>query len=112
LLEAAGYDVLAAADGEQALALLQERGADLVLTDVEMPRRDGIELTRAVRSSPRFGALPVVLLTGRQSEDDRRRGLEAGADAYLVKSSFDQRQLLATVAQLLQGGDDDPRADR
>jgi two-component system chemotaxis sensor kinase CheA len=104
LLEAAGYEVAVAPDGEAALALLSQNGADLVLSDVEMPRMDGIELTRAVRATPRLAKTPVVLLTGLASEEDRRRGLEAGADAYLVKSSFDQRVLLDTVAELLEGG--------
>jgi two-component system chemotaxis sensor kinase CheA len=102
ILEASGYEILPAADGEQAWSLLQQHGADLVLTDVEMPRMDGFELARAVRQSGRFARLPVVLLTGLASEADRRRGLEAGADAYLVKSAFDQRELLDTVADLLE----------
>jgi two-component system chemotaxis sensor kinase CheA len=102
ILEASGYEVLPAADGEQAWSLLQQHGADLVLTDVEMPRMDGFELARAVRQSGRFARLPVVLLTGLATEADRRRGLEAGADAYLVKSAFDQRELLEIVADLLE----------
>jgi two-component system chemotaxis sensor kinase CheA len=102
ILEASGYEVLAAADGEQAWALLQQQGADLVLSDVEMPRMDGFELTRAIRRSPRFARLPVVLLTALEDEGDRRRGLEAGADAYLVKSAFDQRVLVETLSELLE----------
>jgi two-component system, chemotaxis family, sensor kinase CheA len=101
ILEAAGYEVLTAPDGQAAWELLQERGADLLVSDVEMPRLDGVALTEAVRGSPRFRALPVVLVTGRASEQDRARGLQAGADAYLVKSAFDQRALLETVARLL-----------
>jgi two-component system chemotaxis sensor kinase CheA len=101
ILEAAGYEVLTAPDGEAAWQLLQEHGADLLVTDIEMPRMDGFALTEAVRASPRFRALPVVLVTGRASEEDRARGLRAGADAYLVKSGFDQKNLLETVARLL-----------
>jgi two-component system chemotaxis sensor kinase CheA len=104
ILESSGYDVLAAADGEQAWALLQREGADAVVSDVEMPGRDGFELTKAVRASQRFARLPVVLLTALASDADRRRGLEAGADAYLVKSAFDQRELLETLSHLLQEG--------
>ncbi|HET9594636.1 MAG TPA: response regulator, partial [Anaeromyxobacteraceae bacterium] len=103
LLEAAGYEVQAVPDGEAALNLLSAQGADLVVSDVEMPRRDGVELTRAIRSTPRLARLPVVLLTALASDEDRRRGLEAGADAYLTKGAFDQRVLLDTVADLLQG---------
>jgi two-component system chemotaxis sensor kinase CheA len=101
ILEAAGYAVQAAADGSEAWQLLQERGADLIVADVEMPRMDGIDLTATIRRSPRFRALPVILVTALDSEQDRRRGLEAGADAYLIKSAFDQKSLLETVSQLL-----------
>jgi two-component system chemotaxis sensor kinase CheA len=81
--------------------MLQERGADVLVTDVEMPRMDGIALTETVRGSPRFRDLPVVLVTSHESDADKARGLRAGADAYLVKSAFDQRTLLETIAQLL-----------
>jgi two-component system chemotaxis sensor kinase CheA len=101
ILEAAGYEVLAAADGDAAWRLLQERGADLLVSDVEMPRMDGLALAEAVRASPRFRDLPIVLVTARASEEDRARGARAGADAYLVKSAFDQKDLLETIAQLL-----------
>jgi two-component system chemotaxis sensor kinase CheA len=101
ILEAAGYAVQAAADGSEAWQLLQERGADLVVADVEMPRMDGFDLTATIRRSPRFRQLPVILVTALDSDQDRRRGLEAGADAYLVKSAFDQKHLLETVSQLL-----------
>jgi two-component system chemotaxis sensor kinase CheA len=101
ILEAAGYQVVAAADGRDAWRLLQERGADLVVTDVEMPRMDGFALCEAIRRSPRFRELPIVLVTALESEADKARGLEVGADAYLLKSAFDQRKLLETIARLL-----------
>lgn len=101
ILESAGYEVITAPDGEQAFKLLQERGADIVVSDVEMPRLDGFGLTEAIRKSPRFRELPVVLLTALSSEDDRARGLAAGADAYLVKTAFDQDSLLKTLRQLM-----------
>jgi two-component system chemotaxis sensor kinase CheA len=101
ILEAAGYEVATAADGQAAWQLLHERGADLLVSDVEMPRMDGFALTEAVRASARFRELPVVLVTARESEADKARGIEAGADAYLVKSAFDQKNLLETIAQLL-----------
>jgi two-component system chemotaxis sensor kinase CheA len=101
ILEAAGYAVLTASDGSAAWHLLQEHGADLVLSDVEMPSMDGFALAQAIRGSKRFRDLPIVLLTALDSEQDRARGLEAGADAYLVKSAFDQRALLETLRQLL-----------
>jgi two-component system chemotaxis sensor kinase CheA len=101
ILESAGYAVQAAADGAEAWQLLQERGADLVVSDVEMPRMDGFDLTATIRRSPRFRQLPVILVTALESEHDRQKGMEAGADAYLVKSAFDQKHLLETVSQLL-----------
>jgi two-component system chemotaxis sensor kinase CheA len=101
ILEAAGYTVLVAVDGADAWRILQEKGADLVVSDVEMPHMDGFALTEAIRGSPRFRALPVVLVTALESDADKARGLTAGANAYLIKSSFDQTSLLETIAQLL-----------
>jgi two-component system chemotaxis sensor kinase CheA len=73
----------------------------LLVSDIEMPRMDGFALTEAVRASPRFARLPIVLVTAREAEKDKARGAEVGADAYLVKSAFDQKNLLETIAQLL-----------
>jgi two-component system chemotaxis sensor kinase CheA len=101
ILEAAGYEVTAAADGVAGWKLIQERRFDLVVSDVDMPRMDGFALTEAVRGSRQFAELPVVLVTARATEDDRARGLAVGANAYLVKSSFDQTNLLETIVQLL-----------
>ncbi|WP_224244851.1 hybrid sensor histidine kinase/response regulator [Hyalangium gracile] len=101
LLEAAGYEVLACADGAEAWERLQRVGADALVTDVEMPRMDGFALTEAVRTSPRFSRLPVVLVTARDKPEDKTRGLEVGASAYLVKSAFDQTNLLETLRRLL-----------
>ena len=101
VLEEAGYLVTEAADGQAALELLEARGADLVVSDVEMPRMDGLTLTRAIRRSSRFRGLPVVLVTSLESDPERLAGLEAGATAYLKKSAFEQDALLETLAQLL-----------
>ncbi|QRK13527.1 response regulator [Archangium violaceum] len=101
ILEAAGYDVLACVDGQEAWDRLQAEGAEAIVSDVEMPRMDGFALTEAVRGSPRFNRLPVVLVTARSKPEDRARGLQVGASAYLVKSAFDQTQLLETLRQLL-----------
>jgi two-component system chemotaxis sensor kinase CheA len=101
ILEAAGYEVAIAADGAVAWQLLQERGTDLLVSDVDMPRMDGFALTEAVRGSKRFADLPVVLVTARETEADKARGVAVGANAYLVKSAFDQKNLLETIAQLL-----------
>lgn len=101
ILADAGYDVATTPDGAAAWQALQDRGADLLITDVAMPRMDGFALTEAVRNSSRFRDLPVVLVTARETNEDKARGAAAGADAYLVKSAFDQRRLLETIAQLL-----------
>jgi two-component system chemotaxis sensor kinase CheA len=101
ILEAAGYDVLAAGDGAEAWRALQEQGADAVVADVEMPRMDGFALCEAIRAANRFKSLPVVLVTAMETPQHRARGLEVGADAYIGKSSFDQQRLLDTLRDLL-----------
>jgi two-component system chemotaxis sensor kinase CheA len=101
ILEAAGYDVIVASDGQEAWHLLLEVGADLVVSDVEMPRMDGFALTETIRSSPRFRTLPVILVTAMESDADKARGLAVGATAYRPKSAFDQTDLLATIEQIL-----------
>lgn len=101
ILVGAGYEVIDVADGAAAWEVLQRQPVDLVVSDVDMPRMGGIELCRAIRSSAQLGQVPVVLVTSMASDDDRRRGAEAGATAYLVKSVFDQRTLLDAVRRLL-----------
>ena len=103
ILERAGFEVRVASDGDQALALLAEEPSDLVLTDVEMPNVDGFALTRAIRSHPSLSNLPVLILSSRASETDRQRGLDAGADGYIVKSGFDEGRLLSAVNRLIGG---------
>jgi two-component system chemotaxis sensor kinase CheA len=104
ILERAGYRVRVATNGQEALGLLQSEPSDLVLTDLEMPVMDGIALTETIRKHPSMGRTPVVILTSHDSDAERRRGLEAGANAYIIKSGFDQQRLLSAVEQLLLGG--------
>ena len=92
-------------DGADAWRLLQEHTVDLVVSDVEMPRMDGFGLCQAIRGAKRLKHLPVILVTALESSADRTRGLEAGADAYLGKSSFDQQHLLDTIQQLIGAPD-------
>lgn len=103
VLETAGFYVITAVDGEDAWRKLQSEDVDLIVADVEMPNMDGFALLERLRSSRRFLETPVILVTGREAEADRRRGLELGADAYLGKSSFDQVVLLDTVNQFIGG---------
>jgi len=95
---AAGYAVVVATDGMDALERLGNQSVDLVVTDVEMPRLNGFDLTRQIKSKFR---LPVILVTGREKEEHRREGLEAGADAYVVKSTFEGKGLLEIVEQFV-----------
>jgi two-component system chemotaxis sensor kinase CheA len=101
ILERAGFEVRMAVDGRQALSMLAEEPSDLVLTDVEMPNMDGFALTEAIRAHPSVANIPVLILTSRSSEADRQRGLDVGADGYIVKSGFDETGLLAAVNRLL-----------
>lgn len=100
ILEAAGYEVTAVADGQAAWEQLARRSFDLVVTDVEMPRMDGFALTRQITSDARTAHIPVIIITSLAKEEDRRRGLEAGAAAYIVKSAFDQENLLDLIERL------------
>jgi two-component system chemotaxis sensor kinase CheA len=101
ILERGGYAVFAAADGAEALAILAEEPIDLVVTDIEMPNVDGIKLTRSIRAHPRLANIPVLIVSSRASEEDHQRGLDAGADGYIVKTSFDEAGLLSAVSRLL-----------
>ena len=102
ILEAAGYDVTTAEDGRRALQrLANDDSIGLVVSDVEMPAMDGLEMTVAIRADKAHASLPVVIVTSHATDDDRRRGLAAGADAYIAKNTFEQGALLATVERLI-----------
>jgi chemotaxis protein histidine kinase CheA len=101
ILEAAGYDVVTAVDGQDGAGRLGGDPVDLVLSDVEMPGMDGFTLTRTIRRTRGWEAVPVVIMTSRGDEADRRAGLDAGASAYLLKSEFDQAELVDTVRRLV-----------
>ena len=102
ILEASGYEVVTARDGREALdAVARDPAIELVVTDVQMPELDGFGVLEALRADERFASLPVVVVTSLGSDEHRRRGAELGADAYVVKESFDQQALLETVRQLV-----------
>lgn len=101
ILEAAGYAVVATADGVEALEALRSQVIDLVISDVEMPRLDGFGLTTEIRRDDRLRQIPVILVTSLEARESRARGADAGADAYVLKSQFDQGDLLDTVSRLL-----------
>lgn len=102
IFEGLGYEVAVAVDGRQAWDMLQQEARfDLVVSDIEMPNMDGFELTRLIKESDKYGDLPVIIVTSMSKEADRRRGVEVGADAYIVKGQFETKVLLDVVAQLL-----------
>lgn len=101
ILESAGYDVTTAVDGIDAYTTLKTGKFDLVVSDVEMPRMDGFGLTAKVRADKQLAELPVVLVTALASREHRERGVDVGANAYIVKSSFDQSNLLEVVGRLI-----------
>lgn len=101
ILQSVGYEVTVAIDGADALDRLRSTTYDLVVSDIEMPRVDGFTLTTRIRRELALSELPVVLITSLASEEHRRRGLEAGAQAYIVKSQFNQDSLLKVIQQLL-----------
>jgi len=101
ILESAGYEVKTAHNGAAGYAALLAEPFDLIVSDVEMPRMDGFELTRRIRGEPKLAELPVVLVTAREENEDRERGIDAGANAYIVKSGFDQTSLLGVIGKLI-----------
>jgi chemotaxis protein histidine kinase CheA len=100
LLEGAGFEVRAAADAEEALASLSAGGVDCVVTDIEMPGIDGLDLTARLRAQERHAHLPVVVVSNRDRPEDRLRGLQAGADAYLTKQGLNAGELVELVRRL------------
>jgi two-component system, chemotaxis family, sensor kinase CheA len=101
ILVAAGYDVRTAVDGMDAIAALKEGEFDLVVSDVDMPRMNGFDLASKIRSDKKSVELPIVLVTALESREDRERGIDAGANAYIVKSSFDQSNLLEVIQRFI-----------
>ena len=101
ILENAGYQVLVAADGEEGWAIIQSELLSAIVADVDMPRMDGVQLTEKVKGNELYRHLPVVLVTSLESRQDKIRGLEAGADAYITKQTFEQQELLETIERLI-----------
>lgn len=101
VLEAWGYQVTLAEHGQDGLDKARAEVFDAVLTDVEMPIMDGFTLTACLREEEAYKDTPIIIITSREKESDRRRGIEVGADAYIVKGSFDQNSLVDTLKILL-----------
>jgi two-component system chemotaxis sensor kinase CheA len=101
ILEASGYYVRTAVDGIDAFTALKAGEFDLVVSDIEMPRMDGFDLTAKIRADKKLSELPVVLVTALESREDREHGIDVGANAYIVKSSFDQSNLLEVIRRFI-----------
>ncbi|MRR33301.1 hybrid sensor histidine kinase/response regulator [bacterium] len=101
IIEAHGYQVVVAGDGLEALEKTRERIFDVIVTDIEMPRLDGFSLTERLRADDRYRHTPIIIVTSREREEDRRRGILVGANAYIVKGAFDQSNLIETIENLV-----------
>lgn len=101
ILESIGFDVHVAIDGTEAWAGILDIEPDVIVSDVEMPNMNGLELTRLLKASPATRDIPIILLTSLDKPEQREAGLSAGADAYLVKSSFDQNELLEVIQDVI-----------
>ncbi|HNX68907.1 MAG TPA: hybrid sensor histidine kinase/response regulator [Candidatus Omnitrophota bacterium] len=101
ILESVGYSVVIARDGKEALDKAAQESFDLVISDVLMPRMDGFELVTRLRKERTYKEVPIIIVTTRESDDDKRKGMEAGANAYLLKSDFTSEGLLETIERLL-----------
>lgn len=101
ILEASGYQVRVAVDGLDAWTALKSEAVDLVVSDVDMPRMDGFELTARIRADRKLADLPVLLVTALESREDKERGIEVGANAYIVKSSFERSNWLEIIRRLV-----------
>jgi two-component system chemotaxis sensor kinase CheA len=101
ILEGGGFEVVTAVDGVDAMSKLGMRNFDGLISDISMPNMDGLTLTARVRQLKRYAELPIILVTMLASEEDKKRGLEAGANAYITKPAFDQKLLLDTLRRLI-----------
>ncbi|MFA5727505.1 MAG: response regulator, partial [Saccharofermentanaceae bacterium] len=101
ILESSGYMVKTAVDGMEAFQFLKNEVFDLVVSDVEMPRMNGFDLTSRIRNDKTLSETPVILVTALDSPEDRQKGIESGADAYIIKGNFEQSNLLDTIHRLI-----------
>ena len=93
--------VKTAVDGSEAYRTLKTQIFDALVLDIEMPRMNGFELTKKIRSEPKFTEIPIILISSLESREDKEKGIDAGADAYIVKSNFDRNNLLEIIERLV-----------
>jgi two-component system sensor histidine kinase and response regulator WspE len=101
LLSNSGYEVEVAVDGLDGLEAVRKGEYDLVISDIDMPRMNGLDLVRSLKADPRLRAVPVIIVSYKDREEDRLRGLEVGANYYLTKGSFHDDRLLHAVEELI-----------
>ncbi len=101
ILESVGYDVDVAIDGRAALEKLKQKRFNLVITDITMPNMNGFELTSCIKNDDKYKDIPVIMVTAEEKEEDKKRGVEVGAEAYILKSAFDQKGLLDIIERLV-----------
>ncbi|MFC1849519.1 response regulator [candidate division CSSED10-310 bacterium] len=101
VLTGAGYEVVSATNGEEGLAIIRQDSFDLVVSDIQMPKIDGLQFTEQVKRDPTLSATPVILISSLESKDEIARGLEVGADAYITKQTFSRQTLLETVQRFI-----------
>ncbi len=101
ILEGAGYEVITAIDGVDAFNKLISRDFDAIVSDIQMPNMDGLAFTEKIRQQPKYNELPIILVTSLASDEDKRRGAQAGANAYITKDRFNQEILIETLNRLV-----------
>ena len=101
ILVSYGYQVDLAEDGLVAIEKTSQKIYDAVITDVEMPNLDGFSLTSFLRQDERYGPIPIIIVTSREKAEDKRRGIQVGANAYIVKGAFDQNNLIETLQNVI-----------
>ncbi|HZY26524.1 MAG TPA: response regulator, partial [Bacteroidales bacterium] len=101
ILETAGYQVTTSVDGADAYTKARSDDFDIIVSDVDMPKMNGFELTLKIKNDKKLSEIPVILVTALESREDKERGIEVGADAYIIKSSFDQSNLLEIIKKLI-----------
>ncbi|MFB2894146.1 response regulator [Aerosakkonemataceae cyanobacterium BLCC-F50] len=101
ILEGAGYEVVTAVDGMDALTKLKSRSYDAIVSDIQMPNLDGLSLAAKIRQNKEYSEIPIILVTSLASDEDKKRGAEAGANAYITKGTFNQQVLLDTLRRLV-----------
>lgn len=101
MLESAGYEVVTAVDGNDGWKKLQTQAFDAIISDIQMPNLDGLQLTEKIRQQRKYNELPIILVTSLASDEDKRRGATAGANAYITKNILNQEILIETLQRLI-----------